>query len=111
MPAPKIGANAALLSTRANLDFALGQKVAAVIEALRDAHQFKLMLDAYADSEIAALGYNTGLNGTANEVGYLRSGLVACADLDLIRQGLAPQVAVVSTPHNYQGDLAYLSPN
>lgn len=101
----RVGANANLLSSRANLDFYVGQKVQALNQALREAQNAKLLVDQLANADLVALGYGDGTGGTANEIGYLRSGLAACDDLQKIRLGQTPAQTL---PYVYQNDLKYI---
>jgi hypothetical protein len=105
MAAVKIGSNAAILSSRSNLDFYVGQVVQNLVKALREAQNAKLLLDQIAGPDLVAMGYGDGNNGTANEIGYLRSGLAACDDLQKIHLGQAPAQA---QPYVYQNDLKYI---
>jgi len=104
MAVVKIGSNNPLLSTRANLDFYIGAKITALKVALREAHNAKLLVDQVADADLLALGYGDGNNGTANEIGYLRSALLACEDLDKIHLGQTPTKTL---PYVYENDLKY----
>lgn len=105
MAAVKIGSNAPILASKAALDAIVGARVDALIKAMREAHNIKLLVDQVSDADLKALGYNDGTAGTANDIGYLRSGLLACEDLDKIRLGQTPTATL---PHVFEDDLKYI---
>lgn len=101
-----IGQNAQTLASKSQLNLVAGQKIAAIMAALREANDLKLLLDQIANADLVALGFGDGTNGTANEVGYLKTALASAADLYGIMSGLG---AVNALPHNYTNDFRYCS--
>jgi len=99
-----IGQNAQTLASKSALNQVAGAKIAAVLSALREANDLKLLLDQIANADLVTLGFGDGTNGTANEVGYLKTALACAADLYGIMNGVA---AVNQLPFNYASNLRY----
>jgi hypothetical protein len=106
MPAPKIGSNAGIMANRGTLDATLGNKVTALKRALREITDLKHLIDQYTDTELVALNYTNGTNGTADEVGYIRSALADAEELDKIFNGT---VTARTLPFNFDGAMKYVA--
>lgn len=105
--AVKIGQNASILNNKANLDFFIGGKAAALLNAAEDAYAAKQMLDQLSNAELAAIGYGDGTAGTADEVNYLRTAALAFEDVWKVITAVAPTKTL---PHDYRADIRYVTP-
>jgi hypothetical protein len=75
-----VGNNAAVFASKAALNAAAGRVVSDVARTLRVAAAFKAMLDQYGTSDLESINSTDGTDGSANEIGYLKTA-VAAADI------------------------------
>jgi hypothetical protein len=106
MAAVKLGSNAGILANRAALDLAVGQKIAALKKAIREARDLKLLVDQVANSDLVAMSYGDGTGGTADEIGYLRTALSDAEELYKIFNATA---TARTLPYDFDSAMKYVA--
>jgi hypothetical protein len=101
-----IGQNDSILSSKGNINFAVGQKIAALRKALREANELYGLISQLSDADLVALSFGDGNNGTPNEIGYLRSALADAGQLYVIYSGGSTERTL---PFDFRASMAYVA--